>query len=116
MEFLKKNALKFLSEAKEAFDKKDYNLTMFFVEQFFQLALKYILYKKYGDFPKTHSLKMLFELTKDENLIKYYRENLDLFRDIELSYIAARYFDVEYSENVAKKSLKLAEDFVRWLK
>ena len=78
--------------------------------------MKYILYKKYGEFPKTRILKMLLELTKDENLIKYYRENLDLFRDIELSYIATRYFDVECSENVVKKSLKLAEDFVRWLK
>lgn len=58
MEFLKKNALKFLSEAKEAFDKKDYNLMMFFVEQFFQLALKYILYNKYGDFSKDDCLSI----------------------------------------------------------
>ena len=50
MEFLKKNALKFLSEAKEAFGNIE------------------ILYKKYREFPKTHNLRMLFELTKDENL------------------------------------------------
>ncbi len=115
MEFLKRNALKFLEEAEEAFNKGDYNLTMFFVEQFFQLALKYLLYRKYGEFPKTHSLKMLFELTKDESLIEYYRNNLDLLRDIELSYIASRYLDVEYSEKVAKDALNLAKSFVRWL-
>lgn len=116
MEFLKKNALKFLEEAREAFGKGDYNLTMFFVEQFFQLSLKYLLYKKYGDFPKTHSLKVLFELTKDKSLIEYYRENLDLFRDIELSYIASRYLDVEYSDRVARQALSLAENFLKWLK
>ncbi len=115
MEFLKKNALKFLEEAKEAFNRGDYNLTMFFVEQFFQLALKYLLYKKYGEFPKTHSLKMLFELTKDNDLISYYKANLDLFRDIELAYIASRYLDIEYSEGVAKSALNLAKDFAERL-
>ncbi len=111
MEFLKKNALKFLSEAEESFNKKDYNMTMFFIEQFFQLSLKYIIYKNYGEFPKTHSLKLLFEIIKDENLIKLYRENLDTFREIELSYIASRYLDVEYSERIAKESLELAKRF-----
>ena len=111
MEFLKKNALKFLSEAEESFNKKDYNMTMFFIEQFFQLSLKYVIYKKYGEFPKTHSLKLLFEIIKDENLIKLYRENLDTFREIELSYIASRYLDVEYSERIAKESLELAKRF-----
>ena len=113
MEFLKNNALKFLKEAEEAFNRKDYNFTMFFIEQFFQLALKYLLWKKYGEFPNTYSLRILFELTKDDNLMEYYRNNLDLFREIQLSYIASRYFDVEYSENIAKSALKLAKDFVR---
>ena len=111
MEFLKKNALKFLSEAEESFTKKDYNMVMFFIEQFFQLSLKYILYKKYGEFPKTHSLKLLFEITRDKELINFYRENLDTLREIELSYIASRYLDVEYSERIAKESLELAKKF-----
>jgi len=41
---------------------------------------------------------MLLELLKEEEFNRYYKENLDLFREIELSYIASRYFDVEYSE------------------
>ncbi len=64
------------------------------MEQFFQLTLKYLLAKKYGEFPKTHSLKILFELTKDDGL-----------------YIAARYFDVEYTRNVAERCLNLAKKF-----
>ena len=112
MEFLKRKALKFLEKASESFNKKEYEFTMFFIEQFFQLILKYILYKKFGDFPKTHSLRILFELTKDNNLIEFYRQNLDLFREIELAYVASRYFDVEYSENIAKKALDLAKEFL----
>ena len=111
MMFLKRNALAFLDEAEEAFNKRNYAFTMFFVEQFFQLSLKYLLYRKYGEFPKTHSLRTLFSLTKDQKLIDYYKSNLDLFREIELSYIASRYLDVEYSENVAKSALKLAKEF-----
>jgi len=115
MDFLRKNALKFLDEAEEAFKKKDYSFTMLFVEQFFQLTLKYLLCKKYGEFPKTHSLKTLFQLTKNDNLISYYKQNLDLLREIELSYIASRYMDVEYSENIANKALNLAKNFAREL-
>jgi HEPN domain-containing protein len=89
----------------------EYNFAMFFVEQFFQLSLEYLIAKRYGDFPKTHSLKVLFELIKDEKLICFYREHIDALRDIELAYIASRYFDVEYSKKVAENSLKLAKTF-----
>lgn len=112
MEFLKTNALKFLDKAEESFKKGEYNFAMFFIEQFFQLVLKYIIGKKYGDFPKTHSLKILFELTKDNDLIRFYKENMDTFRDIELAYIASRYFDVEYSKSSAENSLILARKFM----
>lgn len=112
MEFLKTNALKFLEKAEECFKKGEYNFAMFFVEQFFQLILKYIIGKRYGDFPKTHSLKILFELTKDEDTIKFYRNNVDILRDIELAYIASRYFDVEYSKSSAENSLELAKKFM----
>ncbi len=107
MNFLKKNALKFLEEARESFNKGDYAFTMLFVEQAIQLALKYLIAKRYGDFPRTHSLKLLFELAGDE-LKKFYEENVDLIREIELAYIAARYTDVEYTRGVAERALQLA--------
>ena len=113
MEFLKKNAMKFLEKAEESFEKGDYNFTMFFVEQFFQLILKYLIAKTFGEFPKTYNLKVLFELTGDEKLTEFYRNNVDLLREIELSYVASRYFDVEYSKNVAEKSLNLAKKFLK---
>ncbi|HDN83092.1 MAG TPA: HEPN domain-containing protein [Candidatus Altiarchaeales archaeon] len=116
MKFLLNNAKKFLKKAKESHEKGEYNFTMFFLEQFFQLTLKYLLYKRYGEFPKTHSLKLLFEILKEEKLLEFYTKNADLFREIELSYIAARYFDVEYSENIGRKCLNLAESFLKLVK
>ena len=67
----------------------------------------------FREFPKTHNLKVLFELTEDEKLTEFYRNNVDLLREIELSYVASRYFDVEYSKNVAEKSLNLAKKFLK---
>lgn len=109
MDFLKRNALKFLEEAQESLKRGDYAFTMLFVEQAVQLALKYLLAKRFGDFPKTHSLKLLFELTGDDELMTFYRENVDLIREIELAYIASRYIDVEYTKAVAERALQLAE-------
>ena len=112
MEFLKKNAMKFLEKAQESFEKGEYNFTMFFVEQFLQLMLKFFIAKKFGDFPRTHSLKLLFEITENDDFLKFYRENLDVLREIELSYVASRYFDVEYSREIAEKSLSVAKKFL----
>ncbi len=109
MNFLKRNALKFLEEAKESFKKEDYAFAMLFVEQAVQLALKYLLARRFGDFPRTHSLKLLFELTGDDGLMAFYRENVDLIREIELAYIASRYTDVEYTKAVVERALQLAE-------
>lgn len=111
MEFLKAKAIKFLELAEEMMRRREYEFAMFFIEQFFQLSLKYLLYRKYGDFPKTHSLKVLFELIKEDRFTEFYKENLDLIREIELSYVASRYFDVEYSETSVKRSLDLAKKF-----
>jgi len=40
--------------------------------------------------------------------MKFYRDNLDLLREIELSYVASRYFDVEYSGDVVRRAIDLA--------
>ncbi len=109
MDFLKRNALKFLEEAQESFNKGDYAFTMFFVEQAVQLTLKYLIARRFGDFPRTHSLKLLFELTGDDELMNFYEENVDLIREIELAYIATRYTEVDYTKGVAERALQLAK-------
>ncbi|MCS7138044.1 MAG: HEPN domain-containing protein [Candidatus Caldarchaeum sp.] len=60
-EFLKKRALAFLVDAQTDFGRGEYDLTLFHVEQFMQLYLKHLLYRKVGDFPKTHSPSELFK-------------------------------------------------------
>ncbi len=107
MDFLKKNAVKFLEKAEESYNRSEYNFAVFFAEQSLQLLLKYLIGKKYGEFPKTHNLRILFELTESDDLMNLYRHNLDTVRELELSYVASRYMDVEYSKEAALKCIKL---------
>lgn len=59
---LKKRARAFLDSAKADFERGDYDLVLFHVEQFLQLYLKYLLYLKLGDYPKTPSVTRLREI------------------------------------------------------
>ncbi len=112
MEFLKQKAIRFYSKAIESFEKGEYDFAMFFVEQSIQLGLKFLISKKFGEIPKTHSLRILFELAELEN---FYRSNLDVLREIELAYTASRYFDVEYSKQIAERSISIAKKFLELL-
>ncbi|AIG98591.1 HEPN domain-containing protein [Archaeoglobus fulgidus] len=109
MEFLKNKALRFYSKALESFEKGEYDFTMFFVEQTVQLAIKYLIARRFGEIPKTHNLRILFEIAEQE---EFYRNNLDVLREIELAYTASRYFDVEYSKEIAEKSLSVAKKVI----
>jgi len=55
-EILRRRAEAFMRHAGEDFDRGDYDLVLFHVEQAVQLYAKYLLYRKLGDFPKTHSI------------------------------------------------------------
>jgi len=58
-ELLKNRALGFPRDARMDFENRDYDLVLFHIEQFAQLYSKYLLYKRIGDYPKTHSLLRL---------------------------------------------------------
>ncbi len=98
MSFLKRRAELFEEEAREAFDKGNYNFTLFFVEQALQLYLKYALLKQLGDFPKAHGLIRLFEALSSvvgDRAVRFLSENrvvLDLLAE---AYVGSRYLDVE---------------------
>ncbi|MDK2795563.1 MAG: hypothetical protein PWQ58_762 [Archaeoglobaceae archaeon] len=112
MDFLKQKALKFYKKAVESFEKQEFDFVMFFVEQSIQLGLKFLISKRFGEIPKTHNFRILFELAELES---FYKENLDTIREIELAYTASRYFDVEYSKEIAEKSISLAKKFLEML-
>lgn len=60
-EFLKARAESFFRDAELAIKESRWNSAAFHLEQACQLYLKYFLFKKIGDFPKTHPLRRLLK-------------------------------------------------------
>ena len=112
-ELLKKRALSFLRDAKVDYEHEDYDLALFHVEQFVQLYSKYLLYKKIGDCPKTHSVvRLLRDLVKvygDCGLKGLISEDLEMLYLLEESYVSSRYIPREYDREIASKVSRLAE-------
>ncbi len=110
-DFLKENADAFLKNAQHLLEEKEYKLSAFNIEQAIQLYLKYLLAKRIGDFPKTHSLKKLLTEAGSlyPSLYKIYEDNMFVIADIEYAYIASRYFPSEYSEKEVKVMLEVAK-------
>lgn len=111
--FLKRRALAFLEDARSDFMREEYDLVLFHVEQFVQLYLKHLLYLKLGEFPKTHSPSELFKLLarvyNREEVIGFYRENLDMLNLLEDAYISSRYLPRTFSREVAERALAFSE-------
>ncbi len=102
----------FLRDARVDFEKGDYDLAMFHIEQACQLLIKAKLLDLVGYFEKTHSLRRLLR-----DLSKIYREELEEFidknwkilRDLEFSYIASRYLSEEFRKEDVERAFKLYE-------
>lgn len=112
MDFLKERSGAFFRGAERYFEEKEYALSAFNVEQAVQLLLKNFLRSHLGDFPKTHSLKILFDDCSKlcPELSKVYDDSVSLISDIEDAYIMARYFDKEYDELEIEKMLQFYRD------
>jgi len=110
-ELLKKRALSFLRNAKIDLESGDYDLALFHAEQFAQLYSKYLLYRRIGDFPKTHSLvKLLRDLSRVYNncgLGEFLDKNLEGLYLLEEAYISTRYLPREYDRDIALRILTL---------
>lgn len=118
MEFLRSRALQFLEQANYAHQRGYNELALFNVEQFFQLYVKYLLYKQLGEYPRTHSLKRLLEelvrLYQGCGISEYIRENSLIITLLEQAYISSRYLpfeadegDVEAAMDAAKRALEI---------
>lgn len=118
-EFLKKRAQEFWERAREDLEKGRYNLSVFDVEQAVQLWLKYLIFQKAGDFPKTHYLdsliKNLAEIYNLPKLTEYYSSHTLEFKSLEDAYLTSRYFPKDLSESEAKKFLEFASLFLKTL-
>jgi len=85
---------------------------LFFVEQSLQLYLKYLIYKRIGDYPKTYNLKILFDnLNRLINKSEFISENEEIIDLLTTSYIESRYTMMEYSKKSAEISLKFLDKF-----
>lgn len=121
-DFLKRRAKAFLESAQADFARGSYDLVLFHVEQFLQLYLKHLLYRKIGDFPKTHSvvrlIKDVIKVYSDDRLREFYEKNLETLYLLEEAYITSRYLPREYDKDIAKRVLNFAKkvlEVLEWL-
>ncbi len=107
MEFLKERAKGFYDVAVFLLDKRDYALSAFNIEQAVQLALKHFIGTTLGDFPKTHSLKTLFQecIKICPSLKDLYEANVNLIGEIEDAYIMTRYYETKYEEQEVRNMI-----------
>lgn len=117
--FLKKRAKEFWQRVKEDFQKKRYNLCALDAEQAVQLWLKYLIFLKAGDFPKTHYFETLINSLADiytSLLIKdFYKNNILQFTSLEDAYLMSRYLPKEFSKDEAQQFIKYATQLFKVL-
>nr|KJR72790.1 MAG: DNA-binding protein [Thermoproteus sp. AZ2] len=111
VEILRERARMFLEAARDDLRAGRVDLAAFHAEQASQLALKYILARETGYYPRTHSLKELFEAVKQirPDLWRLYLEEMFVFEVMEDAYIGARYLPRRYSKEVAVRTVEVAE-------
>lgn len=118
--FLKRRALAFLDIARINYEKGYYDLVLFHVEQFLQLYLKYLLFRKIGDYPRTNSLirliKDVIKVYKEESVEKLLQENMEALYLLEEAYITSRYLPRQYDKEIAERMLKFTEKALEVLK
>jgi HEPN domain-containing protein len=119
IEFLRERALKFLENAKQLFLNKVFDLAAFNIEQFCQLYLKYKLFLKIGDFPKTHSIKRLFKefgrVFKDKRIESFVENNIETISNLENAYITSHYLPIEFEKIEVEKMLKFADKLKKFV-
>lgn len=120
-EFLKERAEDFLKDAKFDISEKRWNLAAFHLEQACQFYLKYYLFKKLADFPKTHSIKELLldvgsAYQKKNQILKFIKENERVIFDLEEAYISSRYLPIDFSESQVKEMENFCKNLLKLLK
>jgi len=100
-----------LNAAENSLKSGDYGWASFQVQQAVEKALKGLLIKKTGRFPKTHDLVRLSELVDAPNEII-----VDCGK-ISPLYIEARYpdFPENYSESDARSFIEMGRDVLKWI-
>ena len=119
VEFLEERALQFLV-SRAAAERGFYELALFHAEQALQLYTKYLIYRKLGDFPKTHFLRDLLDKPYGAvcNLGDFLRRRSAVLALLEHAYITSRYLPFRARREdyeVARDALGEALDVLRCL-
>jgi HEPN domain-containing protein len=120
-DFLKKRAESFLRDAKFAISEKRWFAAAFHLEQTCQLYLKYFLFSKLRDFPKTHSLTELLKALgraykREKEVKKFLENNEEEISDLEEAYLTSRYLPVEFSQKQVIKMRNFTLKLIKFLK
>ena len=99
IELYLKRAKKFEENAKFNFERKDYDIAMFHIEQAMQLIIKAKLLDEKGYFERTHSLRKLLHELKNDEVKKFVEKYEKVLRDLERAYITSRYYFEEFFED-----------------
>ncbi len=83
-----------------------FDIALVHLEQALQLLLKAKIYERFGEFPTTHSIKILLRTLKENTLLE---ENREIINMLEAAYLAGRYYDVEYE----KRDFEIVLEFVK---
>ncbi len=119
-EFLRERAAKFLEVGGKLLDEGLLDLAAFNFHQAAELILKYALFRKAGDYPRTHSIKRLLRLlsrvTDDQDILRFLRENIDRISNLENAYMTSRYLPAEFLKEEVENSEKSRWPYSGWWK
>jgi len=120
LEKMRKNALNFLRDAEDNFNRGEYGLVILCVEQFLQPYLRYLLLSKMGVNPRTKVLGRLMkeaaEILNAPEIRILYENNLDAVYIVEASEITSQYMPKSYEREIASRVLEFARKSLRVLR
>ena len=114
-DFLKDRAERFFKNALELFNREEYDLSAFDLEQASQLFLKYAIWKKLGDFEKTYEISKLLMDFKEvssfsRRIEEFMKSHEEAISDLEMAYIKSRYLPVQFYKTQVEKMIKFVEE------
>ena len=120
-DFLKERAEKFFRNAQNLFKEGEYDLSAFNLEQAGQLFLKYYIFLRIGDFPKTHFLKRLLRelgkaYEKEEDIEQLLKDNISVISNLEDAYLGARYLPRAFEKEEVREMIIFLEKFLEFLR
>ncbi len=126
VELLRRRSKAYYEYSRGAFERGDYDIAIFMIEQALQLYIKSMILRILGYTPRTHMIReLLAALAKalsslNKNLLAsrikdFVEENRDALKLIEEAYTGSRYLYKVYEREDVEKLLSIAEKLINLL-